>query len=262
LSNPSPHATHQPHPNQQTCPAYPIRVLYTFHPNPARAPQLTAIPFPAPPAPETDEETRARHRETCHDLANIARHLARLAGMCAAEELTAQHAALQADPPKAPEPVPPREPPAQTPKLSNYPLIFARMSRVAHTFVALEKRMLANEPEPAKSKNTFRLDKDSREMPLYRAIDFAAQDQPDRVQTNREANALIFVLLYQDPEEKRPITELYDYVATSLSLKTKFSEIPNEILHPNKKPQPAPEDPAGPKDWYLPKKTNPPIPPF
>jgi len=137
------------------------------------------------------------------------------------------------------------------------------MARVAHTFVALEKRMLANEPEPARSETRHAPKDDSRAMPLYRAIDFAAQDHPDRVKTNREAHALIFVMLYQDPEEKRPITELYDYVASSLSLTTKFSDIPESILRPNNKPKPLPhpEDPAGPRDWYLPQQP-PPIPPF
>jgi hypothetical protein len=138
--------------------------------------------------------------------------------------------------------------------------------------VALEKRLLEKQPEPAESQIIHHVEGDSRDLALARAIDYAAENHPDRVKINRKADALIFVLLYKDPDGERSLPELYDYVASSLSLKTKFSEIPEEILHPGAakptpisledlifppRPEPTRSPTASPQ--YQP---APPIPPF
>jgi hypothetical protein len=202
-------------------------------------------------------------------MGEIAEHLAELAGIRAAAQIVAATIPAQTQNPQTPEPAPadPLEASsleAIAPKDTDYTVIFTRLARIANASVALEQRLLENTPKPAKSQSNHRVEDDSRDLPLARAIDYAAQNHPDRVVINRKAYAVIYVLLLQDPEKKRPIAELYAYVASCVSLTTKFSEIPEEILHPNRNGPPLidPNDPAGPKDWYMPKQTNPPIPPF
>jgi hypothetical protein len=198
------------------------------NPNPPGT-QLNAIPFPQRVSePETDDEARARHRSTCRRLGEIAEHLAELAGMRAAEQITAEPAPPIHAPPKL-------DIHAGTPAANptDYVVTFARMARIAHAFVALEARLIANQPEADKFESSYRGNDDSRDMPLARAVDFAADQLPDRAAINRKAYALLYVMLRADPEEKRPIAEIYTYVAQSFSLKTKFCEIPEAILHPN-----------------------------
>ncbi len=241
-------------------------LLRSTHPN-RQGTQLNAIPYPARTTePETDDAGLARRLRICRRMGEIAEHLAELAGIRAAAQIIADTTRLQTQPPQ-PTPTDPPEASALeaiAPKTTDYTIIFTRLARIAHTAVALEKRLLEKQPEPAESQIIHHVEGDSRDLALARAIDYAAENHPDRVKINRKADALIFVLLYKDPDGERSLPELYDYVASTLSLKTKFSEIPNEIFHPNRNPTPLidPNDPAGPKDGYMPQQTNPPIPPF
>jgi hypothetical protein len=197
----------------------------------------------------------------------MAAHLAELAGLRAAAQLTAEPAPQTQQLPQAEPPEPP--PPGST----DYTLVFARLARIAHVFVALESRLIATQPCAANPQSGHRVKDDSRDRPLARAFDFASRNHPRRTEITRQASDLLYVDLFLDPEEKRPIEEVFESIARSLQLQTKFSEIPLNILHPAVFPPPptAPDDlddlsrlacaPSG-FSTPTPAQTHPPIPPF
>jgi hypothetical protein len=138
-------------------------------------------------------------------MGEIAEHLAELAGIRAAAQIIADTTPPQTQNPQAPQQTPadPLEVSSLetiAPKTTDCTVIFTRLARIAHAAVALEKRLLADEPEPVTSQTSRSPNDDSRDLPLARAIDYAAGNHPDRVEINRKAHALIFVLLYQDPQ--------------------------------------------------------------
>jgi len=190
----------------------------------SRNPQRTATQAET----ETDDQIRARHRETLREMAEL--------GMRNARTATDRIERNERGPGDA-EPSP--------------SLTFARATHAVRQAIALEQRSLAATPMRPRPAPPF----DARRPPLRHALRTAAESEPDRAartQLYAFIDERIDADLRDDPEGLVCIAELLFNVSEELGLTLDVAKLSNEVLGIAPVPRQPPEnphrkEPAGPE---------------
>ncbi len=186
-------------------------------------------PIAPAPTPDAAAERTAHHLAVCRELIDLGMVLTRAAAAKALQEWSVPEPQAGDPPNPTPEPAQP-EPPATPRRIADPGLLFARLSRAVRQAVALECRVAADAAAAANPVRASRVAADPRRPILRGVLADITTNQPDRAQLRRDLNERLDAELETDPDQERPLADLYTTVCQELGLDPDYSAMPDATL--------------------------------